>query len=275
MDFQRILYNENVDYNKLNEKQLKFVAANFYADKALKSGLVPKYTRENMVNSTTDVSLNYKLNPDNNLSRGLNMYGAEREKLVKYYQENIGKEIVDKTFFATTAFSPDQIGFTEDADILFNIKPKENGSGFMVDKGKNSMFEAEVLYAPGTKFKVDSIDTKVSTPNYLLPEEKLDEIFASSPINETIREYIPDKNNYKALQLMSILGFLTFDFDAQGFTAIKFIKDRFPYLSDQQIEELLGLRVNLTDIDQGNYKYIEKKGGIHIEEKLTINLEEL
>jgi hypothetical protein len=270
-----LLYNEDIDYNNLNTNQKKFVAANYYANKALKSGKVPKYTREDMVDLATSKSYTEHLNTGNILYRGLEMGGKAKDKLIYFYQENLGKEIIDKTFFATSALIPDRLYFTEDADFLFKIKPKESSSGLMVDAGKNSLFEAEVLFSPGTAFKVESIDTNVTTINYLLPVEKLDEIFNSSPINKTIQEYIPDKNIYKSLQLLSTIAFLTFDFNAQGITAIKFIKDRYPFLSDTQIQELLDIRSNLVKLDEKNYRYIEQKGGIHILEKYTINLEEI
>lgn len=87
---------------------------------------------------------------------------------LKKYQDAVGKpEYTEGNFMGISHLSPENMKyFSRNASVLYRIKPKLDGTsqGRYVDDFKNSNKEGEVLYPPGTKFKVNRVE-QMKTPS--------------------------------------------------------------------------------------------------------------
>ena len=130
--------------------------ASILASQAVKK--LPPYTHKQMQElASTKGSKSggqHALLPPGQLQRGL-MGVRDIDKFLKPYIDAIGREdFREPTFFATTAKK--SLSFTSNAQVLFDIKSKADGTGQgrAIDHFKNVRFEGEVAYPPGSRFKI-------------------------------------------------------------------------------------------------------------------------
>lgn len=94
--------------------------------------------------------------PENNLTRNLEFKTpAQTKAFLQKYQDSIGKEVIENYHLAATHLK--KLDWAEkDANVQLSIKPRygENGQARYVDHFKNQMSEGELIYPPGSKFKV-------------------------------------------------------------------------------------------------------------------------
>lgn len=93
--------------------------------------------------------------PNNNLTRSLEFTPAQAKAYVQKYRDSIGKEVTENYHLAATHLK--KLDWAEkDANVQLSIKPRygEKGQAKYVDYFKNKTSEGELIYPPGSKFKI-------------------------------------------------------------------------------------------------------------------------
>lgn len=248
-----LLYKTDIDLKNPPEEYKVFIAANYYAEKALNNSKIPKYSQEKMA----EEQQKYKrkdltpLAQDGKLRRGVKNVP---EGFVRRYVENNGKEITEEYFFATTAIAEKNFNFTKDADVIYEITPKKNSNGTMVDGAKNELFEGEVLYKPGTKFKVNGVkpEVKLNGPNYKKEDydKSVDFIYDNSnkgtntKLIDAIKEKLPTLDKITTVTLMSELVYNK-DLSESKFKTL--LLNKYPHISEEIISNLFSLKDNIDE----------------------------
>lgn len=138
---------------------------------------LPKANRKDMLslwqsrkNGVEAEKLSYR---KGSFRRGLKLPKNLVADLVSSYEASIGKEIREKTHFAAT--SRKELVFLRNANIVFDIKAKDDGKGNSValDKYKNYNYEGEVFWPAGQKFKVLGVNRTKSGKATIRLEEVL------------------------------------------------------------------------------------------------------
>lgn len=128
------------------------------------------------------------------LSRWMQM--EDPSGFAKRYQDSVGKEITEENFFATTyrnhpaTSTYKNYGFF--ANVEYKITPnlKGNGQGKIIDQYKESIYEGEILYPPGSKFKIKAVNPpEKESPDMLASKEVLDNVLRA-------------KNNFEVDKIM-------------------------------------------------------------------------
>lgn len=260
-----------------------YFAANYFAYNAIISGnKIPKYDRQQMEidiaekNKTLPDYQQLAINPRNVLNRGLNRVDKYRvEEIKKYYSDNLGKTVQEKTFFATTSLNPENIGFTRSADILFEVIPKENSKGVMVDKGKNELYEGEVLFAPGTNFNVVGVEDIVVSNNPNVSIDYLNNL-SNGKLPQEIKQKLESLSlpNHEIIQIMNRFVLrMEYDMPLDNFTEDMLFM--FEKLTPALVKEIYNLKEYITPEDIKSMDYINFNGGINISQSLKIILEEI
>jgi hypothetical protein len=262
-----------------------YFAANYFAYNAIISGgKIPKYNRQQMEidiaeknNSLTKYE-KLVINPRNILSRGLNHFNKSKvEELKKYYFDNLGKNIKEKTFFATTSLDTENIGFTRSAKVLYEVIPKENSNGVTVDKGKNELFEGEVLFAPGTDFNVIGVEDIVVSNNPNVSIDYLNNLSKGKlpqEIKQKLESVSPPLQNFEIIQIMNKFV-LRMEYDMPLDNFIEDMLFAFEKLSPESVKAIYNLKESITTEDIKSMDYINFNGGINISQSLKIILEEI
>lgn len=260
-----------------------YFAANYFAYNAIISGdKIPKYDRQQMEidiaekNKTLPDYQQLSINPRNVLNRGLNRVDKSRvEEIKKYYSNNLGKTVQEKTFFATTSLDPEKIGFTSSANVLFEVIPKENSKGVMVDKGKNEAYEGEVLFAPGTNFNVVGVEDIVVSNNPNVSIDYLNNL-SNGKLPQEIKQKLESLSlpNHEIIQIMNRFVLrMEYDMPLDNFT--EDMLSMFEKLTLELAKEIYNLKESITPEDIKSMDYINFNGGINISQSLKIILEEI
>lgn len=248
-----LLYNTDIDLENPPDEYKVFIAANYYANKALNNDKMPKYSQEKMEEEQSE----YKrkdltpLAKDGKLRRGIKNVP---DGFVRKYVDNIGKETAEENFFATTAIAEKNFNFTKDADVIYEITPKKNSDGVMVDGAKNELFEGEVLYKPGTKFKVNGVkpEAKLNGPNYKREDydRAVDFIYNNSDegtntkLIDAMKEKLPSLDKIDTVTLMSELVYNK-DLSESDFKNL--LLNKYPHISEEIISDLFSLKDNIDE----------------------------
>jgi len=262
-----------------------YFAANYFAYNAIISGgKIPKYDRQQMeidVAEKNESLPDYQqliINPRNVLNRGLNRVDKYRvEEIRKYYLDNLGKKIKEKTFFATTSLDPENNGFTRSANVLFEVIPNENSRGVMVDKGKNEAYEGEVLFAPGTDFNVIGVEDIVVSNNPNVSIDYLNNLSKGKlpqEIKQKLESVSPPLQNFEIIQIMNKFV-LRMEYDMPLDNFIEDMLFAFEKLSPESVKAIYNLKESITTEDIKSMDYINFNGGINISQSLKIILEEI
>ncbi len=77
---------------------------------------------------------------------------------IQKYKDSIGKDVVEDIHFATT--HKQELDWVQnDSNVSFRVVPKWDGTGQgrYIDNFKNGMSEGEIMFIPGTKFRVKNV----------------------------------------------------------------------------------------------------------------------
>lgn len=274
---------ENREKLGKDPQEAMYFAANYFAYNAIISiDKIPKYNRSQMEidivekNKSLPDYMQLIINPKNILNRGLNGLDKYKvEKIKKYYSDNIGKTVEEKTFFATSSLDTENLGFTRKADILFEVIPNKNSKGVMVDKGKNELFEGEVLFAPGTPFKVLGVEDIIVSNNPNVSINYLDNL-SKGNLAQEIKQKLKSLplHNHEIIQIMNKFV-LRMQYDMPLNEFIEDMLFMFEKLSPELVEEIYNLKGSITKEDIENMDFINFNGGINISQSLKIILEEI
>jgi hypothetical protein len=116
------------------------------------------------------------------LSRSVQM--SDPAGFVKKYEDAVGKEVTEETNFATTHFK--KLNFVEGANVVYKIAPKWDGTGRgkYIDDLKNSASEGEIMFGPGSKFRVKAVikpeDNPPKPPKGWISDDISDKIDAAT-----------------------------------------------------------------------------------------------
>lgn len=260
-----------------------FFAANYFAYNAIISGdKIPKYDRQQMEidiaekNKTLQDYRQLSINSRNVLNRGLNDVDKFRvEEIKKYYSDNLGNTVQEKTFFATTSLDPKNSVFTQSASILFEVIPNKNSKGVMVDKGKNEAYEGEVLFAPGTNFNVVGVEDIVVSNNPNVSIDYLNNL-SNGNLPQQIKQKLESLSlpNHEIIQIMNRFVLrMEYDMPLDNFT--KYMLSMFEKLTPELVKDIYNLKESITPDDIKSMDYINSNGGINISQSLKIILEEI
>jgi hypothetical protein len=107
------------------------------------------------------------------------------QEFIKKYKDAIGKEITEETHFATTHLQ-NLDWIQSEANVAYRVVPKWDGTGRgrYIDGFKNSASEGEVMFIPGSKFRVK----RVLEPEGVLPKPKAPDGFIPSSAIKSIKQ---------------------------------------------------------------------------------------
>lgn len=141
-------------------------------------------------------------------SRTLKIKRDKIEEFLKPYEEALSsesREIVEKTFFATTAKKGK---FQSAANVEYIVRAKDDGNtvGVLVDPFKNEFEEEdEVLFPPFTRFKVEKIERETAASWFdeadialisnIFNSYKLENAADVMEIKESLEEFLAIREN--------------------------------------------------------------------------------
>lgn len=260
--------------------EAKYFAANYYAYNAIISGKLPGYNRSQMEKDIIEKNKSLPkveqltINPKNILSRGLiNLDEDIIKDIRKYYSDNVGKTVKEKTFFATTGLVTENLGFTRQADILFEVIPNKNSKGVMVDKGKGVLYEGEVLFAPGTSFKVLGVEDTIVSNN---PDVSMDYInnLSNGKLHQEIKQILSSLDLLD-FNIVDIMHKFILKRDMPFNDIKEYLLKVFNKLTPELVDKIYDLKGSITKEDIENMEYITKNGGLNITPSFKIILEEI
>jgi hypothetical protein len=140
----------------ITPRELEYVKqANEYIKDAVKK--MPKFDRDEVLGSEKGVKAteNRAVLPPGQFKRGLNVDNPDQ--FIQKYLVAKGKRIEEETHTAATLLGDHK--FIKEANIVFNVKAKDDGTGAGVslDQYKNYAFEGEIFWAAGQKFDVGDV----------------------------------------------------------------------------------------------------------------------
>jgi hypothetical protein len=134
------------------------------------------------------------------------------EEQVERYKGNVGKIITEDSFLSTTTEAR-ETWFGDEATVAYEIEPRQDQgtSARYVDKYKNRLVEAEVVFPPGSRFEVVGIISDQSiyptreNLSYVVPGSKLKESTKRSlldPLHDDELDLVESKKEsyYKAIE---------------------------------------------------------------------------
>jgi hypothetical protein len=137
---------------------------------------IPSITKDAVSKAADDKQADF--DPDAPLQRHLSLFGNPAN-FVQKYKDSIGKEIVEDVHFATTHLN-NLDWIQSGANVTYRVKPRWDGKGQgkYIDNLKNEMSEGEIMYPPGSKFRVKNVidpskSTKPKMPKGLATDDQL------------------------------------------------------------------------------------------------------
>lgn len=147
----RVIYNPE----SIGEPMTKFdklgFTANYYAFEGLSK--LPKFDENEVKSLGKERGHNAEeFLPSRKTTRALGIPMENLDNFLEKYKK--GEVITENTFFATSVLKDNPF----ESNFTYNITMKKEGTnGVSLDKYKNKVFEGEVIFPPGQKFKVKKI----------------------------------------------------------------------------------------------------------------------
>jgi phage-related protein (TIGR01555 family) len=122
------------------------------------------------------------------------------EEQVERYRSNVGKTITEDSFLSTTTEAR-ETWFGDEATVAYEIEPKQDRgtNARYVDKYKNRLVEAEVVFPPGSKFEVVGV---ISDQSIYPEREKLSYVVPGSKLKESTKRSLLDPLHDDELDLI-------------------------------------------------------------------------
>jgi hypothetical protein len=137
---------------------------------------LPKANRDDMIK--TWKSKSFAANESNLYAKGWFRRGVSNIKdidaFLKPYRDGVGSIIEEPGHFAAT--SKKGLGFITDAEVIYKVKAKDDGTGngISLDQYKNYAWEGEIFWGQGQKFFVKHVKQLPSGKWEIAMEEVLD-----------------------------------------------------------------------------------------------------